>query len=126
MQTMTNLGESLGDRTYKPRLPGQIITFETRAEANESVDRKTRFKQIIFIYQCCDELGLSARECMNLLYLSKKIPESDMNFARPRITELRQMGVLEEVGKKECQWTHKNVAVFRLSEDWEKRFYGKE
>lgn len=125
MLTQMNFGNTMGNRGFKKRMPGQVITFETRAEANETVDRETRFRQIIFIYQCCDELGLTARECMNLLYLSKKIPEPDMNFARPRITELRHMGVLEEIAKKECQWTHKNVAVFKLSEDWEKRFHGK-
>ena len=125
MQTMKNLDGFSGDRTFKPRLPGQIVTFETRAEANESVDRQTRYQQIIYLYQCCNELGLTVRECAMLMFLKKYTHSEHRQEIAPRITELRQMGILEEVGKTVDVETHRNVAVFKLSEDWESIWNGK-
>ena len=125
MQTMKNLGQSLGDRTYKPRLPGQIITFEARAEANEVVDRQTRYQQIIYVYKCCNDFGLTVRECAMLMFLKKYTRSEHRQEIAPRITELRAMGILEEDGKTKDIDTNRNVTVFKLSEDWEKRWNGK-
>ena len=124
MQAMMNLGESLGDRTYKPRLPGKIITFETRGEPHEQVNKRLRYKQIIYLYQCCDDMGLTVRECAMLMYLKKFTHSEHRQEIAPRITELRQMGILKEAGKTKDVETHRNVAVFRLSNDWENIWNG--
>lgn len=95
------------------RRAGEIPTLDTRGEANETVDREKRYKQIIGIMQ---EIGLplTAKEIAVFMYRKGYTPTAERNFSAPRLTELSQKGVVEPCGKEKCQYTGKTVAVYRL------------
>lgn len=95
------------------RREGELTTYDTRAEAHESVDKETRYKQIIEVLQGRQH---TAKEIAYLLYHKKLIPTPERNYTAPRLTELMKKGVVEPVGKKKCAWTGKTVAVYRLRE----------
>ncbi len=92
---------------------GEFTTLETRAEANESVDKQKRYKQIIEILSENNE-PMTAKEIAVEMYKRGYTPTSERNFASPRITELLRTGVLDCLGKKKCEYSGKNVSVFGL------------
>lgn len=96
------------------RRPGEIVEIDTRAEANETVDRQKRYAQI---KECLSEKPeQTAKEIAMMMCRKGYIPYSERNFTAPRLTELSRRGVVEAVGKKKCQWTGKTVAVYKLRE----------
>lgn len=97
----------------KPRIPGTNPLAETRREANESVDRKRRYLQIIEILTDATE-PMSAKEVAVEMYRKKYVPTSERNFSAPRLTELSRKGILECVGKKVCEYTGHPVGVYAL------------
>lgn len=90
---------------------GEVITYNTRAEANVKVDKQLRYKQII---ECLKDKQLTAKELAVALYEKGYIPTTERNFTAPRLTELSNTGVVEPIGKKKCEYTGKKVAVYRL------------
>ena len=98
----------------KKRMNGEITSFDTRAEAHETVDKKKRYSQII---ECLTENGvLTAKECAYIMMQKGYIPTAERNFTAPRMTELCSTGQIEQVGKKTCSWTGKKVTVYGLRE----------
>jgi hypothetical protein len=95
------------------RKAGELTTYDTRAEAHESVNKAKRYKEIIDVLQGKE---LTAKEIAYLLYHKKLILTPERNYTAPRLTELMQKGVVEPIGKKKCAWTGKTVAVYRLRE----------
>lgn len=93
---------------------GEIPTLETRSEANETVDKKKRYKQIIEILQGGKEM--TAKEIAVEMCNRGYIPTSERNFTAPRLTELSKNGVVEPVGKQRCTYTGKTVCVYALLE----------
>lgn len=81
-----------------------MITEETRNESFLKTDRATR--RSVILAALGDE-ELTAREIL------KRIGFSDMNFVRPRLTELMKSGRVEAAGKKWDKITERNVTVFR-------------
>ena len=97
------------------RMIGEYVPHQTRAEANEKVDRQKRYNQII---ECLTEKpNQTAKELACSMLAKGYIPYCDRNFTAPRLTELTQKGVVEPVGKKECKWTHKMVTVYNLRKE---------
>ena len=97
------------------RMIGEYVPHQTRAEANEKVDRQKRYQQII---ECLKEKpNQTAKELACSMLAKGYIPYCDRNFTAPRLTELTHNGVVEPVGKKECKWTHKMVAVYDLRKE---------
>lgn len=97
------------------RLPGENTTLETRHEANETVDKKLRYKQILEILSSGKEM--TAKEIAQEMYMRGYTPTNERNFVSPRITELLQdpnTDYIEIVGKKKCEWTNKMVTVFKI------------
>lgn len=92
---------------------GENPMLETRAEANESVDKQKRYMQIIEILEDADE-PMSAKEIAVEMYKRGYTPTSERNFASPRITELLRTGELDCLGKKKCEYSGKSVSVFGL------------
>jgi len=93
---------------------GENTTLETRAEANESVDRNQRYKQIREIF---GHFGnMTAKECAVVMRRWGYAPTDERNVTAPRIHELCERGVLEPVGRKKCEYTGKTVTVFALRE----------
>lgn len=95
---------------FEARMPGQAVTLETRHDANESVERNERYREILEIFDDFDQL--TAKECAVEMYERGYVPTPDRNFAGPRITELCKAGKLEPVGKTKCRYTGRTVAVF--------------
>lgn len=94
------------------RLPGEYVPYETRAEANEKIDRKLRYAQI---KECLEEKPRqTAKEIAIMMHKKGYIPTSDRNYAAPRLTELSRIGVVEAIGKKRCRYTGKTVSVYEL------------
>lgn len=90
--------------------------METRAEAEATVDKQKRYKQIIECLKEYGDIGLTAKECAVLMMRKGYIPTTERNFTAPRLTELSKTGVVEPIGKKVCSYTGKTVAVYALRE----------
>lgn len=97
----------------RERLPGELTTLETRSIANESVDKKKRYKQILEIMLDTNE-PMTAKEISTEMYKRGYTPTAERNFSSPRITELLKTGTLNVVGKKRCKYTGKTVSVYSI------------
>lgn len=95
------------------KIPGEIVTYTTRAESNETIDKTKRYKQIIEILKENNN-GLSAKEIAVEMWNRGYIPIPERNYTSPRLTELSYRGVVEPIGKEKCIYTGKTVAVYAL------------
>ena len=84
---------------------GTVPTLETRSEANETVDKTKRYKQIIEILIGGKEM--TAKEIAVEMCQRGYIPTSERNFTAPRLTELSYKGIVEPIGKQKCTYTGK-------------------
>ena len=95
-------------------LPGQVATYETRREANDSVDKEKRYKQIEYILSRFPE-GLTAKEITVQMKILGYTPTDERNFASPRLTEMTYIGRVKPLDKKrKCKYTNKMVTVYVL------------
>lgn len=93
------------------RMLGEYPPIETRAEANETVDRAKRYRQILNILKDGD---MTAKEVAVEMCRRGYVPTSERNHSAPRLTELQAKGKVEAIGKKKCQYTGKTVAVYSI------------
>lgn len=77
---------------------------QTRLESYITRPQKTRKQQILEI--------LGDRE-MTARMILKRMKHSDMNFVRPRLTEMVKAGILEECGSAFDKETDKNTVMYR-------------
>ena len=96
------------------RRPGEYTPYETRAEANETVDRQVRYNQII---DCLRQGPATAKEVAVMMFRKGLIPTSERNFTAPRLTEMSQKGIVEPIGRTKCRYTGKSVSVYDLRAD---------
>ncbi len=95
-------------------LPGQIVTYETRRESIDSVDKEKRYKQIEYILSRFPE-GLTAKEISVQMKKLGYPPTDERNFSSPRLCELMKIGRVEALNEKKiCEYTGKSVSVFKL------------
>ena len=80
------------------------ITKETRLESYIKTKVTGRQKKVL------DALGDKE---MTARMIAAELGYSDMNAVRPRITELKELGVIEACGKAYDQTTKRNVALFK-------------
>lgn len=90
---------------------GEYTTLETRREANETVDKQKRYKEIL---ECLGNNKMTAKEIAVEMFKKGYTSNTDRNNAAPRLTELSQKGIVEPVGKTKCQYTGKTVAVYEV------------
>ena len=95
----------------EPRNPGEYVTHETRAASHEEVKKDIRYRQIIEILKNGD---YTAKEVAVMLWRKGKTLTAERNYSAPRLTELSQMGVVEPIGKRVCEYSRKKVAVYHL------------
>ena len=88
-----------------------MITYDTRAEAHESIDKQKRYSQILEILQGKE---LTAKEIAVEMFNKGYIPTSERNFTAPRLTELSIKGIVEPIGKKKCEYTGKTISVYKI------------
>lgn len=97
---------------YQEAFPGEIVTFTTRALAEEDIKptKQQRYKQILEIL---DGNEMTAKEIAVEMYKRGYSDTMDRNCSAPRLTELMHKMIVEPIGKKRCQYTGKTVAVYR-------------
>lgn len=88
------------------------ITYETRQESEEKVDKQLRYSQIKKILAHGEEL--TAKEIAVMMMANGWIPSSERNYSAPRLTELADAGVVEVTGKKLDVRSNRRVATYRL------------
>ena len=95
------------------------ITFMTRHKSYEDMQEhlSSRHKQILEILQ---DKEMTTREIAKELYNKHYTNTADVNNARPRITELENLGFVTADKTKKCNVTNKEVAVYRLTTEIEK------
>lgn len=74
-------------------LPGQIVTYETRRESNEKVDKKKKYEQIKYLLSRFPE-GLTAKELSEQAFKLHYTRSNHRDEYAPRLTELSQKGVI--------------------------------
>lgn len=109
-----SLDEYLATQSERQRLPGEMTTFDTRAESNDLVPRELRYKQIVEIFEDMKPRNLTAKEVAVFMFNRGFTPNAERNFSAPRITELMQKGIVEPAGKTKCRYTGKTVTIYRL------------
>lgn len=88
-----------------------MITYDTRAESHESVDKTLRYSQILEIL---DNKEMTAKEIAVEMHKKGYIPSDERNFTAPRLTELSIKGIVEPIEKKKCTYTGKTVSVYKV------------
>ena len=109
-----SLDDYLATQTERKRLPGEMTTFDTRAESNDLVPRELRYKQIVEIFEDMKPRNLTAKEVAIFMHNRGFTPNDERNFSAPRLTELMQKGIVEPAGKTKCRYTGKTVTIYRL------------
>lgn len=94
----------------EPMKPGEYIPFETRAEANEKVDKQRRYMQIL---KTLGDKEMTAKEIAVQMCNKGYIPTTERNFTAPRLSELQDRAVVEVIGKKRCSYTGKTVSIYK-------------
>lgn len=91
-----------------------LISTQTRqlSFADIQEKKKVRYEQIL---NCLDK-PKTAKEIAVELYDIGIIPSTERNYTAPRLTELESMEYVEVVDKKKCQYTGKQVAVYRMTQ----------
>ena len=92
------------------------ITEQTRRDAEEKVDKQIRYQQITGMLHKWGDM--TAKEIAYLMWRQGMIPTFERNFTSPRLTELKDAGLVEVRGKRKCKWTGRTVAVFGLTGDF--------
>lgn len=95
------------------------ITFRTRHKSYEDMldHLSERHKQILEILK---DKEMTTREIAQELYKRHYTDTSDVNNARPRVTELESLGFVITDKTKKCNITNKEVAVYRETTEIEK------
>ena len=89
-----------------------MITEDTRRAAHEDIKPKfgPRAKAI---YTALTESGdMTAEELTDYLVAQGTIPYFDLNYVRPRLTEMKQARMVETVSTKRSQRSGKDTAVW--------------
>lgn len=95
------------------------ITFMTRHKSYEDMQEhlSERHKQILEILK---DKEMTTREIALELHNRHFTNTQDVNNARPRITELENLGFVITDKTKKCNITNKEVAVYRTTTEIEK------
>ena len=93
-----------------------MITQFTRQMSFEDIKpkRKIRYEQILDRLMTGEK---TAKEIAVELFDLQLIPSTERNYTAPRLTELEQMGIVEVVGKKKCNYTGKMVAIYKITQE---------
>ena len=90
-------------------------TKETRRESYEAITAKRADRRAL-ILEILGDRKMTASEITEELLAKGYIKYYDRNFVAPRLTELKEAGIIMTVGKRMCRRTGKNVAVWARKE----------
>lgn len=85
-----------------------MITKETRLASNMKVDRRLRYSQILTALENVYPKGMTVREIMENFKIKER------NYIAPRCTELKEKGLIEEIGKAYDYITNRNITIYRI------------
>ncbi len=88
-----------------------MITYETRHDSHEKVNKEKRYMQIKSVL---GNRELTAREVAYELFRRGYTSSIDRNNAAPRLTELVDRCEVMIAGKKFDNQTNRNVATYKL------------
>lgn len=88
------------------------IAKETRRESYDAVLPTVKQRQSVIISILRERGPMTAQEVADELHRRGYTPSDERNLAAPRLTELRDAGQVEAVGKKICSKTCRNVTVW--------------
>lgn len=87
------------------------ITKETRRESYEAILPKVK-KRSRLILETLGNRQMTASEITEELAASGKIPYFNRNYVAPRLTELKEIGVLKTVGRRKATRSDATEAVW--------------
>jgi hypothetical protein len=87
------------------------ITRETRRQSYDGI-LPERGERCRIILETLGSRQMTVEEITDELVANGSIKYYDRNFVAPRLTELKQAGVVEVVGKRPSKRTGKNTAVW--------------
>ena len=87
----------------------------TRRESYDAIKAKRNDRRNL-ILEVLGSRQMTASELTEELLAKGYIKYYDRNFVAPRLTELKEAGIIETVGKRLCSRTNKNVAVWARKE----------
>lgn len=90
-------------------------TIETRRESYDAIKAKRSDRRNL-ILEILGSRQMTASELTEELLAKGYIKYYDRNFVAPRLTELKEAGIVETVGKRLCKRTNKNVAIWARKE----------
>lgn len=92
------------------------ITIMNRRESYNKIKpkRDSRKTMILEVLKNGDPGGMTAEEIAQQLLQDGKITHIDPNFTCPRLTELKEDGKVEVVGKRRSLITDRNTAVWKV------------
>lgn len=88
------------------------ITKETRKDSYEQILSKRTIRANV-ILELLGDREMTVSEIVKELLDEGVIKYYDRNFVAPRLTELKEAGLVEVVGKRTCIMSGKNVAIWR-------------
>ena len=88
-----------------------MITYETRHDSHEKVNKEKRYMQI---KEILSDKVMTAREIAVELFKRGYTTTTDRNSAAPRLTELVDKCEVEIAGKKYDMQTGRNVATYKI------------
>lgn len=87
------------------------ITKETRRESYDAILPKVK-KRSRLILETLGDRQMTASEITEELVAAGKIPYFNRNYVAPRLTELKDIGVLETVGRRKATRSEATEAVW--------------
>jgi len=90
------------------------ITTETRRESYNAVIPTANQRKDLIMAIFSERGPMTAQEMACELHKRGYTPTYERNFAAPRITELKEAGAIEVIGKKTCFISGRNVAVWAV------------
>lgn len=92
------------------------ISIMNRRESYNEIKpkRDSRKTMILEVLKNGDPGGMTAEEIAQQLLQDGKITHIDLNFTRPRLTELKEDGKVEVVGKRRSLITNRNTAAWKV------------
>lgn len=95
----------------KNRNYGEVPSLECRHDSHEKTDKQKRYRQIL---NCLKGRQMTAKEIAVELFAIGYSETADRNVTAPRLNELCKIGLVEQVGKKRCDYTGRTVTVYEV------------
>ncbi|MBQ8926089.1 MAG: hypothetical protein IJ680_01300 [Paludibacteraceae bacterium] len=91
------------------------ITKETRRESYDNILPKTKDRARL-VLETLGAKEMTVSEITEELVASGRIPYFNRNFVAPRLSELKDMGVVETCGRRKATRSDSTEAVWRRTE----------